>query len=70
MEIDTHKDNFGRIFELPFEGTFYTSEGPLGFKNMKSPKNLKYLVINPTEKIKFPFKQIHLKQKVRIIHYL
>lgn len=35
VEIYIHKDNFGRIFELPFEGKTYTHEMPLGFRNFK-----------------------------------
>lgn len=70
VEIDLHKDQFGRIFELPNEGISYTFDKPIGFKNFKHSTTINALIINHMEKKKVPFKLIHLKPRVRTLHYL
>lgn len=70
VEVVIHKDNFGRIFELPAKGMTYTLDKPIGFKNFKHSNAINALVINPMEKNKVTLKTLHLKPKVRILHYL
>lgn len=70
MELDIHKDQFRRIFELPIIGIYYTLDKPLGIKNFKHSTTFDTLFINPMEKKKVPFKPVHLKPTVRILHYL
>lgn len=59
VEINIHKDNLGRIFELPFVGKSYTLDGPLGFKNFKNLSILSGLVINHMEKKEVSLKSTH-----------
>lgn len=70
VEIDFHKDKFWRIFELPIEGISYALNKPIGFKNFKHSTSINSLVIDPMEKKKASFKSIHMKPKLRILHYL
>lgn len=48
----------------------YTLDKPIDFKKFKHSTTTNPLVINPIEKKKVSFKMFHLKQKIRIIHYL
>lgn len=50
VEIYIHKDQFERIFDLPFVGKSYTLDIPLRFRNFKHSTNLNILVINHMEK--------------------
>lgn len=54
VEIDIHKDNFRRIFELPFEGKSNTYKGTIGLNNFKHSTALIYLVIKLVEIRNFP----------------
>lgn len=49
VEIDLHKDNLGRIFDLPVIGISFTLDGPLGLRNFKHSTSINTLVINPME---------------------
>lgn len=66
----THREHFGRMFEISFVGTSYKSERPIGLKNFKRTVALNTLVTNLIEKRKFSFRTNLKKTKVRIIHYL
>lgn len=70
VEIDIHKDHFGRMFELPFQGTSYTYEAPQEYNNFKGTIAFNLLVVNCMEKRKFSFQTFLLKPKVHVIHYL
>lgn len=70
VSIDIHKDHIDRIFELPFQGSSYKYETPLGSKSFKRSIALNNIVVNPMEKSHFPRKSNILKPKFCIIHYL
>lgn len=55
---------------MPIIGISYTLDRPLGLKSFKHSTTLNTLIINHMEKNKVTFKFIHLKPKVRILHYL
>lgn len=69
-KIDIHKDHFGRMFELPFQGTSYTYKAPLGSKNFKHSIVVNSLVMNPMEKRKLSIMAIFMKPRVCVFHYL
>lgn len=70
IEIDIHRDQFKRIFELLFQGVSYTYEGPIKFNKFKLSTNIISFVMNPMEDMKLPIKLSHLKEKICVTHYL
>ena len=67
---EIRKERFGKIFEIPFQGTSYISEKPNGLKNFKRSITLNSLVTNPMVEKKLPLRATLLNSKVRILHYL
>lgn len=70
VEIDTHKDQFGMMFELPFLGVPYAYERPIKFKKFECSIYIYSLFVNPMEDMKLSIKVSFLKPKVYVIHYL
>lgn len=70
VEVDIHKDKFGRMFHLPFQGVTYTYERPIKFNKFKHFIFIFSFIVNAIEDMKLLIKANFLKPKVCFIHYL